>query len=149
MRGFAEPQANRMLQTVLVWNDRFQLFYEMKLKTSKSCHFEASKYIMTKFKSQALHSIRIKYWNAIGSGNPPPESCHFRSKDEIFYTFLHTTVKQRYDLPFTFFYKLYFLESQKEAEVKENRVYGSDASDLTWPSLNNAWFHHLTMDWDN
>ena len=25
---------------------------------------------MTKFKSQALHIIRIKYWNACGSGNP-------------------------------------------------------------------------------
>ena len=26
---------------------------------------------MTKFKSQALHIIRIKYWKASGSGNPP------------------------------------------------------------------------------
>ena len=49
----------------------FQLFYEMKLKTSKSCHFEASKDIITKFKSQALHIIRIKYWKTSGSGNPP------------------------------------------------------------------------------
>ena len=49
----------------------FQLFYEMKLKTSKSCHFEANKDIMTKFKSQALHIIIIKYWNASVSGNPP------------------------------------------------------------------------------
>ena len=37
----------------------------------KSCHFEASKDIMTKFKSQALHIIKINYWNADGSGNPP------------------------------------------------------------------------------
>ena len=37
----------------------------------KSCHFEASKDIMTKFKSQALHIRRNKYWNASGSGNPP------------------------------------------------------------------------------
>ena len=26
---------------------------------------------MTKFESQALQIIRIKYWNAGGSGNPP------------------------------------------------------------------------------
>ena len=26
---------------------------------------------MTKFKSLALHIIRIKYWKASGSGNPP------------------------------------------------------------------------------
>ena len=26
---------------------------------------------MTKFKSQALHVIKIKYWKASGSGNPP------------------------------------------------------------------------------
>ena len=49
----------------------FQLFYEMKLKTSKSWHFEASEDIITKFKSQALHVIRIKYWKAGGNGNPP------------------------------------------------------------------------------
>ena len=52
----------------------FQLFYEMKLKTSKlkkSCHFEASIDIMTRFKSQALNIIRIKYWKASGVGNPP------------------------------------------------------------------------------
>ena len=40
----------------------FQLFYEMKMK---------SKIIMTKFKSQALYIIRIKYRKASGSGNPP------------------------------------------------------------------------------
>ena len=39
----------------------FQPFYEMKLKTSKLWHFEASKDIMTKFKSQPLHIIRIKH----------------------------------------------------------------------------------------
>ena len=37
----------------------------------KSWHFEASEDIITKFKSQALHIIRIKYWNASGSGFPP------------------------------------------------------------------------------
>ena len=26
---------------------------------------------MTKFKSQALHTTRIKYWKASGSSNPP------------------------------------------------------------------------------
>ena len=55
----------------------FQLFYEMKLKTSKSWHFEASKDIMTKFKSQDLHIIRIKYCNASGSGFPPSGSQTF------------------------------------------------------------------------
>ena len=39
----------------------FQLFYEMKLKTSKFWHFEGSKDIMTKFKSQALHIKKIIY----------------------------------------------------------------------------------------
>jgi hypothetical protein len=45
----------------------FQLFYKMKLKTSKfskSWYFEASEDIMTKFKSQAFYVIRIKYWKA-------------------------------------------------------------------------------------
>ena len=37
----------------------------------KCWHFEASEDIMTKFKSQGLHIIRIKYWNASGSGFPP------------------------------------------------------------------------------
>ena len=37
----------------------------------KSWHFEASEDIMTKFKSQVLYIIRIKYWNAGGSSNPP------------------------------------------------------------------------------
>jgi hypothetical protein len=53
----------------------FQPFYEIKLKTSKfkalKCsHFEASE-IMTKFKSQGLYIIRIKYLNASGRGPPP------------------------------------------------------------------------------
>jgi hypothetical protein len=46
----------------------FQVFYEMKLKTS---NFKARKYIMTKFKSQALHIRRLKHWKASGSGDPP------------------------------------------------------------------------------
>ena len=43
----------------------------MGIPTLKSWHFEASEDIMTKFKSQGLHIIRIKYWNASGSGSPP------------------------------------------------------------------------------
>ena len=39
--------------------------------TLKSWHFEASEDIMTKFRLQALHIKRIKYWNAGGSGSPP------------------------------------------------------------------------------
>ena len=38
---------------------------------SKSWHFAASDDIMTKSKSQGLHIIRIKYWNASRSGSPP------------------------------------------------------------------------------
>ena len=49
----------------------FHPLYEVKLKASKSWPFEASEDIMTKFKSQGLHIIRIKYWNASGSGSPP------------------------------------------------------------------------------
>ena len=52
----------------------FLLFYQMKLKTSitslKSWHFEASEDIKNNFKSQALHFIRIEYWNTGASGNP-------------------------------------------------------------------------------
>ena len=37
----------------------------------KTCHFEDTEDIMTKFKQQGLHVIRIKYWKAGESGNPP------------------------------------------------------------------------------
>ena len=43
----------------------------MVIPTLKTCYFEASEDIITKFKSQALHIIKIKYWKASGSGNPP------------------------------------------------------------------------------
>ena len=43
----------------------------MGIPTLKCWHFEASEDIMTKFKSQGLHIIRIKYCNASGSGFPP------------------------------------------------------------------------------
>ena len=43
----------------------------MIIPTLKTCYFEASEDIITKFKSQALHVIKIKYWKASGSGNPP------------------------------------------------------------------------------
>ena len=62
----------------------------MVIPTSKTCYFEAS---ITKFKSQALNVIKIKYLVAtLPPSFPPSENCHFRSKNEIFYTFLHTTV---------------------------------------------------------
>ena len=52
-----------------------QFYYIKWLKTSiptlKCWHFEASVDIMTKFKSQGLYIIRIKYWNASGSGSAP------------------------------------------------------------------------------
>ena len=41
------------------------------IPTLRTCHFEASEDIMTKFKSQAFHVIRSRYWKAGGSGNPP------------------------------------------------------------------------------
>ena len=43
----------------------------MVIPTLKNCYFEVSEDIMTKFKLQALHIIRIKCWKAIGSRNPP------------------------------------------------------------------------------
>ena len=43
----------------------------MVIPTLKTCYLEASEDIMTKFKSEALHIIRIKCWTASGSGNPP------------------------------------------------------------------------------
>ena len=52
-----------------------QFYYIKWLKkgipTLKSWHFEASEDIITKFKSQDLYIIRIKYWNASWSGFPP------------------------------------------------------------------------------
>ena len=44
----------------------------MIISTLQACYFEASEDIMTKFKSKALHIIRIKYLKASGSGNTPP-----------------------------------------------------------------------------
>ena len=41
----------------------------MVIPTLNTCYFEASEDIMTKFKSQALHILKIKYWKASGSGN--------------------------------------------------------------------------------
>ena len=40
------------------------------ISTLKSWHFAASEDIITKFKSQGLYTIKIKYWNASGSGFP-------------------------------------------------------------------------------
>ena len=74
----------------------------MKLKTSslKCCHFEASEDIMTKFKSQGLYIIRIKYWNASGSGSIPSLiPAHWNigillHKQAKRWTIMHTTVAQ-------------------------------------------------------
>ena len=53
----------------------FQLFYEMKLKTSKFSSLGILRPVKTSWqnsqKSQTLHIIRIKYCNAGGSGSPP------------------------------------------------------------------------------
>ena len=43
----------------------------MVIPTLNTRYFEASEDIITKFKSQALHIKKIKYWKASGSGNPP------------------------------------------------------------------------------
>ena len=43
----------------------------MVIPILEACHFEASEDIMTKFKSQALNIIRIKYKKAAGSVKPP------------------------------------------------------------------------------
>ena len=53
---------------------------------------------MTKFKSQALHIIAIKYWKASGSGNPPSLIPALRKiailglKMKFYVLFLHPTV---------------------------------------------------------
>ena len=52
-----------------IWDARFSAVLWNEIE-DKSWHFEASEDIMTKFKSQAFHVIRIKYWKADGSGNP-------------------------------------------------------------------------------
>ena len=41
----------------------------MSIPTSKTCQFDISEDIMTKFELQALHNIRIKYQKAGWSGN--------------------------------------------------------------------------------
>ena len=43
----------------------------MVIPKLKTCYFEASEDIITKFKSQALYITKIKYWQASGCGNPP------------------------------------------------------------------------------
>ena len=42
----------------------------MFIPTSKTCYFEASEGILTKFKSHALHIKTIEYWKDNGIGNP-------------------------------------------------------------------------------
>ena len=53
---------------------------------------------MTKFKSQALYIIRIKYWKASGIGNPPFLIPTFQKIATYvlkmkFYVLMHTTAK--------------------------------------------------------
>ena len=43
----------------------------MVIPNLKTCCFEASEDIITKFKLQAFHIIRINYQKVDGSGNPP------------------------------------------------------------------------------
>ena len=43
----------------------------MSIPILKCWHFEASKDILTKFKSQGLHIIRVKFLHASGSGSSP------------------------------------------------------------------------------
>ena len=45
--------------------------WKKDISTLKSWHFEASEDIITKFKSQDLYTIKIKYWKASGRGFPP------------------------------------------------------------------------------
>ena len=52
--------------SAVLWNKIEGLYISIK-----SCHFEARKNIMTRFKPQALHIIRMKHWNASGNDNPP------------------------------------------------------------------------------
>ena len=47
------------------------MIWNWKPLSLKYWHFKASEDIMTKFRSQAPNIIKIKYWNAGGSGNPP------------------------------------------------------------------------------
>ena len=50
---------------------RFLQFHFIKQLKNGHSNFEDFEDITTKFKSQALHVIRIKYWKAGGSDNPP------------------------------------------------------------------------------
>ena len=54
-----------------VFNFITQSGWKKDISTLKSWHFEASENIITKFKSQGLYTMKIKYWNASGSGFPP------------------------------------------------------------------------------
>ena len=61
----------------------------------KSWPFEGSEDIMTKFKTQALHIIRIKYRKvATLSHSCSLENCHLCTNNKIFYTILLTAVQR-------------------------------------------------------
>ena len=61
---------NAKTLNVEVFNFISQNSWKTGIPNLWTCHFESSEDIMTKFKSQALHVIRIKYSKAGGSGNP-------------------------------------------------------------------------------
>ena len=65
----------------------------MDIPTLRTCHFEASEYIMTKFKTQALHTTRIQYRKTSRNGNSPSLilallkiAIYIGTKYEIFFT---------------------------------------------------------------
>ena len=92
----------------------------MVIPTLKTCYFETSEYIMTKFKSQALHIIRIKYWKASGSGNPPSLNPALR---KIAILGLKTGLWQWYNGISVFFRKKIGHTSAKRTSRKINSEY--------------------------
>ena len=74
---FSQITSRALLGSVKVRMPVFQLFYEMKLKTSKfkvlafwgQCRYHDK--IQITCSSYEVHTIRIKYCNTGGSGNPP------------------------------------------------------------------------------
>ena len=62
-----------MISSLAIKCQHFKLrgLLQKGISTLKSWHFEASEDIITKFKSQGLYTIKIKYWNASGSSFPP------------------------------------------------------------------------------
>ena len=62
------------MPTLLNWNVLFSAIFirwHWRPLSLKCWHFVASEDSITKFKSQGLYTIKLKYWNANGSGFPP------------------------------------------------------------------------------